>query len=94
MLDGSMWRAITVKLMYQIKQANKMFIRVFTQIFGGGGDLLSGTICGPHWRQSQMGRTQVGDKLDEGIRKIAKNAPYSKIRVNFGVLSIKYNFLM
>ena len=28
------------------------------------------------------------------IRKIAKNASYSKIRANFGVVSIKYNFLM
>ena len=33
MLDGSMWRVITVKLTYQIKQVSKMFIRVFTQNF-------------------------------------------------------------
>ena len=72
----------------------------FHKIFGGGGgDLLLGMIFGPRWGQSQiggtshLGRSQMRGHLEK-LSAEAKNAPYSKIRANFDVLSIKYSFLM
>ena len=58
----------------------------FTKFLVGGGDLLSGTIFGPHRGWSQMGGLASGTEADEGDLKIlsaeAKNAPlqqnYSK----------------
>ena len=63
----------------------------FSQNFWwGGGDLLSGTIFGPHWDRVRWGRLASGTESDEGgLEKIsaeAKNTPLSKIRANFGVL--------
>ena len=68
--------------------------RVFHKFFGGGY-LLFGTIFSPRRGQSQMGGALTsGTESDEGdLEKLsteAKNAPYSKIRANFGVLSMKY----
>ena len=72
-----------------------MGFRCFSQTFWwGGGDLLLGTIFGPRQEQSQMGGgTCVGGGIRWGTLKDCplrpKMPPYSKIRANFGVLSIK-----
>ena len=64
----------------------------FTKFLVGG--LAFRAIFDPRWGWSQMeGGLTSGMESDEGdLEKLsaeAKNAPYSKIRTDFGVLSIK-----
>ena len=58
----------------------------FHKIFGGEGGLLSGT-------KSDGAGAVSGTESDGGnLEKLsaeARNSPYSRIRVNFGVLSIR-----
>ena len=81
-----------------MNSASTVAVQGFFTKFLVGGNLLSRTIFSPCRGRSQMGVLTLGMESDEGgLGKKStevKMPPYSKIRANFGVLSIKKSFLM
>ena len=77
-----------------VKIVKGLQLKVFFHKIFGEGDSLSGMIFGPRRGRSQMGGTshRGQGQMREDLEKLSaetKNAPYSKIRANVGVLSIK-----